>query len=40
MKKVCPECGMEFEPPGAVCNGVEYCCEGCAEGTGCDCAES
>jgi hypothetical protein len=37
----CPECGMDRSdwPAGGYTKGnAEYCCEGCAEGTGCTCA--
>lgn len=39
--KTCPECGMKKEN-WSVKDGVEregdtYCCEGCANGTGCIC---
>jgi hypothetical protein len=37
---VCPGCGMiknEWPGEGYTHEGQTYCCQGCAEGTGCDC---
>jgi hypothetical protein len=39
---VCPECGVpqsEWPKAGTRRDGQLYCCEGCADGTGCVCAE-
>lgn len=36
----CPTCGMSLTDPvtnGFVDAGETYCCQGCAEGTGCTC---
>ncbi len=37
----CPSCGMSREdwpnPEGYVKKGRTYCCQGCADGTGCTC---
>jgi hypothetical protein len=36
----CPGCGMALDDPkieGFVLNNQTYCCQGCAEGTGCTC---
>ena len=37
----CPECGMAREkwpnPKGYEKNGQAFCCQGCAEGSGCTC---
>jgi hypothetical protein len=38
----CPECGMNLTKTpngGIVKNGDTYCCQGCADGTGCTCYE-
>lgn len=38
----CPACGMELtkgRAGGFVRDGQTYCCQGCAEGTGCTCLE-
>ena len=41
----CTECGMEQAEwrgnagQGYVLDDEQYCCQGCAEGTGCTCAE-
>jgi len=40
----CPNCGMEREqwpnPQGVQVEGETYCCEGCADGSGCTCEPS
>jgi hypothetical protein len=39
----CPECGMErskWPDEGYVLANKQYCCQGCAEGTGCTCPDS
>jgi hypothetical protein len=36
----CPACGMErasWPDEGYVRAGVEFCCQGCADGSGCTC---
>lgn len=37
----CPECGMEKDTwpnkTGVTKSGKTYCCQGCANGTGCTC---
>lgn len=41
----CPNCGMAREEwqgnegRGYEADGVTYCCQGCAEGTGCTCVQ-
>ncbi len=39
----CPTCGMDrkdwAKAQGYQLGGESYCCQGCAEGTGCTCAE-
>ena len=36
----CPNCGMPTEQPQAYKLGSQtYCCQGCAEQTGCTCSE-
>ncbi len=38
--EVCPGCGKprtEWSKPGVLVNGTSYCCQGCANGTGCKC---
>ncbi len=41
--QVCPTCGMDrkdwSKTQGYQQGGEAYCCEGCAEGTGCTCSE-
>lgn len=40
IQEVCPVCGMarsEWPAAGVTVNGTNYCCLGCAEGTGCTC---
>ena len=45
MERTCPNCGMEQkdwsanEGQGFTQRREFYCCEGCAEGTGCTCAD-
>lgn len=44
-KATCPECGMSAKDwtgnqgKGIEKNGTRYCCEGCAQGTGCICED-
>lgn len=38
----CPACGMKkdtWQSKGVTKNGKTYCCQGCADGTGCTCEE-
>jgi hypothetical protein len=39
--QTCPNCGMKkedwSEPKGYSMDGEVYCCQGCADGTGCTC---
>jgi hypothetical protein len=38
--QACPACGMaraSWPEAGYVLAGLEYCCQGCAEGAGCTC---
>ena len=40
MAQKCPACGMEksdWKGNGVEKNGQTYCCNGCANGTGCTC---
>jgi hypothetical protein len=40
---ICPECGMpknEWPGEGYTHEGQNYCCQGCAEGTGCTCVQA
>ena len=41
--QTCPTCGMDQKDwsrsKGYQQGGESYCCQGCAEGTGCTCAE-
>lgn len=42
MNLACPTCGMDLTQPqiqGFVLRNETYCCEGCANGTGCTCNE-
>jgi hypothetical protein len=34
---VCDRCGMEIAGAPVRADGEVYCCEGCAQGTGCTC---
>ena len=39
----CPECGAartEWRGAGITRNGERYCCDGCADGTGCTCEDN
>lgn len=44
--RVCAECGMDAsawtdnQGQGYTVDGEWYCCQGCAEGTGCTCGEA
>lgn len=43
-EQTCARCGMEkqdwSEPEGFELEGITYCCQGCADDTGCTCLES
>lgn len=40
-ERTCPNCGMEQaewqDSEGCEKDGATYCCQGCADGTGCTC---
>ena len=36
---ICDRCGMEYDWPGIAILGQVYCCDGCARGVGCTCAQ-
>jgi hypothetical protein len=42
-EEMCPRCGMQQsewqEPEGFERNGETYCCQGCADETGCTCGD-
>jgi hypothetical protein len=37
MKKVCANCGIEFNWQPTIVDGVAYCCLGCSQGGPCNC---
>jgi hypothetical protein len=37
--KLCGACMMEFDWPGVVVQGYEYCCEACSRGEECTCEQ-
>ena len=37
--KTCEACAMEFDWPGVMREGQEFCCDGCATGGECTCPQ-